>query len=134
MPLSASEQRGSLNHGVQTWPCGDYSIGNRSSLIHEVERMPIGKKQVKSLMGIERNDIRLSAAHALERTRCTTMQSGVGSSKSRVLECDRQCVEPLFLRDSVREGRFQAQSRFIHKQQHRQADRFQAINLPTDDL
>jgi hypothetical protein len=39
-----------------------------------------------------------------------------------------------FRRDSVRDGCFQAQGWFINKQQHRQASRFQAINLPADDL
>src|ERR1700730_3040768 len=96
--------------------------------------MPISKKRVKSLVGIEGNDIRVYAAHALERTRCTAMQSGVGSATSRILQSGRQCVEPLFLRDRVRDGCFQAQGWCIDEQQHRQPSRFQPINLPADDL
>src|ERR1700686_1540213 len=96
--------------------------------------MPVSKKQVKSIMGVERNDIWLRAAHALEGTRCAAMQSGIGSANPSVLQCGCQCVEPLLLGDSVRDRCVQAQGWFINKQQDRQASGFQSINLPADDL
>ena len=64
-------------------------------------------------MGIERNDIWLHAAHALEGTRCATMQSGIGSANTSALQRGCQCVEPLFFWNSVRDGGVQAQSWFI---------------------
>ena len=82
--------------GVHSWSGGDYSISNGSALLHEVQRMPIGKERVQSFMGIERNDVWLHAAHALEGTRRAAMQSGIGSANSSVLQRGRQCVEPLF--------------------------------------
>src|SRR5271166_3554537 len=85
-------------------------------------------------MGIERKDIRFGATHALERTGCTAMQSGVSSANSCALQYHRQCVEHLLLRDGVRDSCLQAQGWFIDKQQHRQASSFQALNLPADDL
>src|SRR5271154_4387579 len=114
----AKEYAGGID-GVDSWPSGHYSIGNRSALLHEVQRMPIGKEQVESFMRIERKDIWLHAAHALERTRCAAMQSGIGSANTSAFERGGQCVEPLLFWDSVRDGRVQAQGRFVNKQQHR---------------
>jgi len=81
---------------VQARPGGDYAISDDSPLMHEVARVRISEKQVKSLMGIERNDIWLHAAHALEGTRCAAMQSGIGSANTSTLQRGGQCVEPLF--------------------------------------
>src|SRR5215469_3287629 len=66
--------------GIDSCPSGHYSICNRSTVLHEVQRMPIRKEHVESFMRIERNDIWLYAAHALEGTGRATMQSGVSSS------------------------------------------------------
>src|SRR5579864_6073756 len=96
--------------------------------------MRISKKQFHAFMSIEREDIGIRAAHALERTRCTAMQSGVGSANSCTLQYCRQCAESLLFRDNIRDLCVEAKSRFINKQQYGQVGGFQAINLPTNDL
>src|ERR1700722_4500581 len=75
--------------GVQTLLRGDNSVRNCSSLIHEVESAPIGKKQFESLMGVERKNVRFGSTHPLEWACCAAMQSSVCSMRSSVLQCDR---------------------------------------------
>src|ERR1700757_3972059 len=91
--------------GIHSGSCGDYSISDSSTLLHKVQRMPIGKERVQSFMGIEGDDVGLHAAHALKGARRAAMQSGMSSANTSVLKCGRQCIKALFLRDRDR-GRY----------------------------
>ena len=102
--------------------------------MHEVKRIRIGKEQLEPLMGIERKNIRLCAAHAPEWTRGAAMQPGIGSADSCVIQRDRQCAEPLLFDTAFAAGASRHNAGSSTNSSTGKSGRFQAIDLPADHL
>ena len=65
--------------------------------MYEVEGMPIGKKQFKSLVSIERENIRFDMAHSFERMGSTAVKPSNGTTNSSAVQRDSESVQPLLL-------------------------------------